>query len=185
MSKSFKQQFIKDMIELVHSVSVSPEPGRILVSQPLYDAIREIEAEVTRDRTNWKLVTALTGVKSYISGVTGNETWDDPFWEQIPATETEEPSIYGILDDLHFRASTKVGRLSSGSVLYFATPTGIAVEHGEVQTDINPDSPTLRLIAEECARIEADAAKMAAKQRDDLIPPIPLVVPPTEPHQWE
>lgn len=168
MSKSFKQQFTDEITDLLHSVSTAPEQsGCTLVSQPLYDAIREIEGEVTRARTNWSLVTALTGVKSYISGVTGKETWDDPFWEQIPVTETEEPSIYGILDDLHFRASTKAGRLSSGSVLYFATPTGIAVEHGEVQTDINPESPTLRLIAEERARIEADAAKILAEQRDD------------------
>lgn len=166
MSKSFKQQFTDEINDLLQSISVSPEPGRILVSQALYDAIREIEGEVTRTRTNWKLVTALTGVKSYISGVTGNETWDDPFWEQIPATGTDESGVYGVLDDLHHKASMEIGRMPSGMTMYSATPTGIAVEHGEVQTDINPESPTLRLIAEECAKIEADATNMA-EQRDD------------------
>lgn len=153
MSRSFKQRFRRDVSYLLASISVDPERGHILVSQPLHDAIREIEAEVNSPRTNWHLVAALTGAKSYIVTVPHGRSCDDPFWAEERADD--EPSIYGILDGLHFRAAMRANVLPSGMSVFGGTAEGIDVRHGEVDTQAAPASPTLRLVAEERARIEA------------------------------
>ncbi|MEN6643993.1 MAG: hypothetical protein ABFE08_16270 [Armatimonadia bacterium] len=156
MSRSFKQRFRRDVSDLLASISVDPEPRRTLVSWPLFDALVEIEAEVNSPRTNWHLVAALTGAKSYIVTVPYGRSCDDPFWAEERADD--EPSIYGILDGLHFRAAMRVGVLASGLSVFGGTADGVEIRHGEVDTQASPGSPTLRLIAAERARIEADPA---------------------------
>lgn len=156
MSRSFKRMFAEAISDLLSSVCVSPQPSRILISQPLHDAIREIEAEVTKAHTNWHLVAALTGTKSYICTLDQGRTVADPFWAE---EREDDVSVYMILDGLHFRAAMKADVLPSGISVFGRTADGIRVRHGEVDTNASPASPTLRLIAEERARIEAGAAK--------------------------
>lgn len=156
MSRSSKQRFADGISDLLASVSVTPEPGRTLVSQPLHEATREIEAEVGRPRTNWHLVAALTGVKSYICGARpGNEN-EHHFWEV--RSGDDGPSVYGVLDTLHFRAAMRGNVLPSGLSVFGRTAEGVEVRHGEVDTSASTGSPTLRLIAKERARIEAAVA---------------------------
>lgn len=165
MSRSFKRRFIDEVTALLCSVSVTPEPGQTLVSQPLHDAIGEIQDEVDKARTNWHLTAALTGVKSHIVSIEPGRTVGAPFWAEERAED--EPSVYAILDGLHFRAAMRANVMPSGLSAYVATTDGIRVQHGEVDTDASPTSPTLRLIAEERTRIEAESTEAAAEARND------------------
>lgn len=155
MSRSFKRMFAEAISDLLSSVCVTPQPGRTLVSQPLHDAIREIEAEVAKGRTNWSVVAALTGTKSYICGARPEDETEHHFWAE---EREDDVSVYMILDGLHFRAAMKANVMPSGLSAYCATPDGVQVRHGEVDTAASPTSPTLRLIAGERAKIEAGAA---------------------------
>jgi len=161
MSRSFKQDFAEAVSDLLSVTSVTPEPGRILVSQPLDDAIREIEAELARPRTNWHLIAALTAVKSYVCGARPDDEAENHFWEVRSGNEGRD--VYGTLDSLHFRAAMRVGVMPSGISVYAGTTEGIGVRHGEVDTSASPASPTLRLIAQERARIEARHTPMTAE----------------------
>ena len=165
MSRSFEQRIAASVADLLLSVAVSPEPGRTLVSQALYDAIREIEAEVTSNRTNWNLVAALTGVKSYIVTVEPSRTIGDPFW--VEQRGEGEASVYAILDGLHHEVCHKLDRVPSGRTEFRDTPRGAVAVSGQVDASASPTSPTLRLIAEERARIEAGSARMLAEPRED------------------
>lgn len=153
MAKSSKQRFADEVSDLLQSVSVTPEAGRTLVSRPLHDAIREIEAEVGRPRTNWHLVAALTGVKSYICGARPDDVTENHFWEVRSGDDGRD--VYRTLDSLHFRAASRVGVLPSGITVFGVTADGVGVQHGQVDTQTAPASPTLSLVAEERARIVA------------------------------
>jgi hypothetical protein len=156
MSRSFKRSFAEAISDLLSSVGVTPEPGRTLVSLPLYDAICEIRDEVAKARTNWHLVAALTGTKSYICTVDQGRTIADPFWAEERGDDG--PSVYGTLDQLHFRVAMRANVMPSGMTVFVGTPDGIGKQSGEVDTSASPTSPTFRLIARERARIEAGAA---------------------------
>lgn len=153
MSRSFKQRFIDEVTALLQSVSVTPKPGRMLVSRPLHDALIEIIAEVNRPRTDWHLVAALTGVKSYICGARPDDVTENHFWEV--RSGDDGPSVYGVLDTLHFRAAMRSNVLPSGLSAFGRTGDGVGIQHGEVDTTASSSSPTLRLIAAERLQIEA------------------------------
>lgn len=144
---TFKQKFTEAIADLLASVSMTPAPSRTVVSQNLFDAIREIEVELTKDRTDWHLMAALTGVKSYLCTVQRGRTSRESFWSEERGED--EVSVYSILDGLHFRAASHVGVLPSGMTEFRGTCEGIAVHSGEIDTAASPTSPTLRLLAEE------------------------------------
>ena len=78
MARSPKQRFIDEVNALLDSVSVTSKPDRTLVSHALHDALIEILAEVNRSRTNWQLVAALTGAKSYVVTTAVGQSCNDP-----------------------------------------------------------------------------------------------------------
>ena len=171
MSKSLKQEIVTAVSDLLLSVSVTPEPGSTTVSRSLFDAIREIAAEVAKGRTDWHLVAALTGVKSYICGARPEDETKCHFWEV--RTEDEGRDVYAILDAVHFRAASHVGVLPSGVTAFIGTCEGMAVHSGEIDTSASSTSPTLRLIAEERARIEAGSAEVRASS--DVVSSVTLI----------
>ena len=146
--RSFKQRFIDEVVGLL--VRCASDGRSHSVSQALYDALQEILEELDRPRTNWRLVAALTGVKSWIN--TGANHKGNPFWSKLNGV-SDGP--YLVMDDLHHKACQKVQRLPSGMTEY--TATGV-VRHGEVDTSVSPTSPTLQLIAKLRADLEARVA---------------------------
>ena len=118
-------------------------------SRDLHVALTEIETELRRPRTNWHLVAALTGVKSYIAGKRGGPHGSvNHFWSKVHGQD----GPYRILDGLHHEASWRVQQMPSGMTESSGGPRGISKREGEVDTSF--DSPTLRLIAQEHAAIE-------------------------------
>jgi hypothetical protein len=101
------------------------------------------------------LVAALTGVKSWISsGANGPDGVVNPFWSKPKG----EDGPYSVLDDLHHEVCWKVQRLPSGMTEY----TSSGSHHGEVDTSASPTSPTLRIMAQEAAELDARIAADAA-----------------------
>lgn len=149
--QTLKQTFIATMEMLQLKCASDGSQHRHHISQPLCDAMKEIVAELERPRTNWKLVAALTGVKSFIINRAKEPDGNvNHFWSRI-----SRDGPYTVLDDLHHRACLHIGKLPSGMMTVFTgTPSGIVMESGEVDTLASSDSPTLRLIAEERAGIK-------------------------------
>lgn len=148
---TFKQRFVKEIIGLRHRVTVHPNNADIatLVSGPLYVAICEIETEALQPRANWRLIAALTGVKSLIGGIQEGEPYPEmPFWEQ---EDDESESLYSILDGMHFRVCMKLNQLPSG-MMVFTIEEGL--RHSKIDTSV-AESETLKLIEAELKQIYA------------------------------
>jgi hypothetical protein len=144
--KTFKQKVTDEVGRL--QVRCSTDGVVHLVSSALWNAMEEIMDELLKPRTNWKLIAALTGVKSYISnGPKGPDGLVNHFWSKL--VHVDDP--YSVLDDLHHRVCRKVRRLPSG----MTEVTTMGSRHGEVDTSVSSTSPTLSLIAQER---EANAA---------------------------
>jgi len=145
--KTFKHKVTDEVGWL--QVRCSSDGRHHVVSRALWDAMEEIMVELLRPRTNWKLVAALTGVKSWIcSGAKASEA--GPFWSKLHGVD----GPYYVLDGLHHDVSRKVQQLPSGMSEY----TADGARHGGVDTSVSPTSPTLRLIAVERAALDARAA---------------------------
>lgn len=139
-----QSDFAAEVAELRNMVADTPTPGRILISRELAEAIDEITAACAAPAPDWRLIAALTGVKSYIGGSPADCPDTLHFWEDLPdGYEGETP--YGFLDALHFEAAQLAGVMPSG----LSTFTATGAQHGRVDTEANTDSPTLRRIAEE------------------------------------
>ena len=139
--QTFKQDFLNSITSLQISISSSGRYHR--ASHDLHAALKEIEVELLRPRTNWRLIAALTGVKSYIAGKAKGVDGVNHFWSRINGPK----GPYSVLDGLHFEASFKVNQMPSGMTEFTAN----GARSGEVDTSFN--SPTLKLIAEEHAAI--------------------------------
>ena len=162
--KSSKQHFLDAITTL--QIRVASEGRYHRASRDLHAALSEIEAELLKPRTNWHLVAALTGVKSYISNrAKDRDGGVNHFWTKIHGQD----GPYSVLDTLHHDASWKVNQMPSGGTEYIGTPRGLQVRRGEVDTSASSSSPTLKLIAEEHAfivergRREAEARKRTAQ----------------------
>jgi len=139
-----QSDFAAEVAELQGLVADTPTPGRIIISSALMEAIAEIAAAVAAPVPDWRLIAALTGVKSYIGGPPAKCPNTRHFWDDTPE-DYEGESPYGILDALHFEAAQIVGVLPSG----LSTFTATGAKHGRVDTGAGTGSPTLQRIAEE------------------------------------
>ena len=161
MRKFRKDRFRRDLGRLASSVSTKVTKDLIWISHPLMDAIREIVAEVSKPRTNWGLVAALTSVKSLVCDFSFCDAGSDPFWEQSPIGRDGE-SVYGMMDALHFETAMKCDEIPSGMSIFWTDEEGSLIQaYGMMGTKVFPTSPTLELIATERERIFRECEEWA------------------------
>ena len=137
---SFKQDFIRQIKMLMIRCATDGKYHR--VSKDLWAAFEEILAELSKPRTNWSLVAALCGVKSYITDrAKGRDGEVHHFWSKLHGMD----GPYRVLDRLAHQAAYRASTLPSGMVEYIGTDTGIVKR----EADLSGDSPTLNLMRQE------------------------------------
>ena len=137
---SFKQNFRRQLSLLTMRCASDGRYHR--VSKDLWAAFQEIEAELSKPRTNWRLVAALCGVKSYISDrAKDRDGGVNHFWSRLHGQD----GPYRVLDHLAHEAAFHANTLPSGMVEYIGTDRGIAKR----EADLSGDTPTLNLMRQE------------------------------------
>lgn len=139
---TFKQKFKQQVSGLALRCASDGATSRHLISQELHDALAEIEAELRKPRSNWRLIAALCGVKSFIAGKAKRlDGGKNHFWSKIKG----ENGPYSVLDRLAHEAAYHSNVVPAGGIEYTATPTGIRKR----ELDISGESPTLTLMRKE------------------------------------